>query len=108
MWRSGYFAFHISTSLSTIPLLPPLRSHITRSAAKPGADIATMADADRPKNRDRNVLESVIGFLPSKTLPTAKRFFLCFSYPLDLKAQLPLPPLGLRDEKPARSKEFGK
>jgi hypothetical protein len=31
-----------------------------------------------------------------------------FSYLLDLKAQLPLPPLGLRDEKPARSKEFGK
>src|SRR5215475_3996001 len=62
MWRSGYFAFHISTSLSTMSLLPPLRSHITRSAAEE-IDAAKL-DANSPKASAPNAFDNLMMFLP--------------------------------------------
>jgi hypothetical protein len=47
-----------------MPALPPLRSHITRSSAIAGADIAIIADADKPRASLFNVFESLMGFLP--------------------------------------------
>ena len=46
--RSGFFSFHMATSVSTILALPPLRSHITKSLAIAVADDAMNAAADRP------------------------------------------------------------
>src|SRR5258707_917484 len=76
MWRSGYFAFHISTSLSTMPLLPPLRSHITRSAAKLGTDTPNRADVERPNRIDFKLLESGIWIPPIKDTADSEAIFL--------------------------------
>ena len=62
MWRSGFLAFHISTSLSTMSLLPPLRSHITRSAAEDAA--AAKLDANRPKASAPKAFDNRMMFLP--------------------------------------------
>jgi hypothetical protein len=71
--RSGFFSFQAATSASTIPALPPERSHITRSWAWAaiGNAISSAANAAAVFN-----LGKFIGFLPrakssagSKLLP---------------------------------------
>src|SRR6185295_14606076 len=62
MCRSGFLTFHISTSLSTMSLLPPLRSHITRSADDDV--VAAKLDASRPKASAPKAFDNLMMFLP--------------------------------------------